>query len=120
MKTILKLEEAAMTAAGIYLLTIYNLHLAFWIWAILFFTPDIGMLGYLINTRNGAAVYNLFHHKGIAIAMAAAGFYLHNDIIIATGILLFSHSSFDRMMGYGLKYADSFKNTHLGSLEKNK
>ncbi|MGG9961722.1 DUF4260 domain-containing protein [Ferruginibacter sp. SUN106] len=119
MKTILKLEEAAMTALGIYLLTIYNLHLSFWIWAILFFSPDIGMLGYLVNTKIGAAVYNLFHHKGIAIALAATGFYLHNDVLTAIGILLFAHASFDRIMGYGLKYEDSFKNTHLGSLEKN-
>ncbi len=118
MQTILKLEEAAMTAIGIYLLTIYNLHLSFWIWAILFFSPDIGMLGYLVNTKVGAATYNIFHHKGIAIAIAAAGYYLHNDIMTAIGILLFAHASFDRIMGYGLKYSDSFKNTHLGSLEK--
>ncbi|GAB2836734.1 DUF4260 domain-containing protein [Ferruginibacter profundus] len=118
MKTILQLEEAAMTAVGIYLLTIYNLHLSFWIWAILFFSPDIGMLGYLVNTKVGAAVYNLFHHKGIAIAIAASGYYFHHDVLTAIGILLFAHASFDRIMGYGLKYEDSFKNTHLGSLEK--
>jgi len=107
-----------MTAIGIYLLSLYNLHLSFWIWIPLFFTPDIGMLGYLINTRIGAFTYNIFHHKGIAIALAAAGYYLGNDVLTAAGILLFAHSSFDRIMGYGLKYADSFKNTHLGSLEK--
>lgn len=118
MKTILKLEEATMTAVGIYLLTIYNLHLSFWIWAILFFSPDIGMLGYLVNTKVGAAVYNLFHHKGIAIGIAATGYYLHNDVLTAIGILLFAHASFDRIMGYGLKYEVSFKSTHMGSLEK--
>jgi Domain of unknown function (DUF4260) len=120
MKIILKLEEAAMTAVGIYLLTIYNLNLPFWVWAILFFSPDISMLGYLRNTKVGAGVYNLFHHKGIAITIAAAGYYLHNDVLMATGILLFTHAAFDRIMGYGLKYQDSFKNTHLGCLEKNK
>jgi positive regulator of sigma E activity len=119
MNTILKLEEAAMTAIGIYLLTIYNLHLSFWLWAILFFSPDIGMLGYVVNTKIGAVSYNLFHHKGIAIALAVVGYYLQNDLMIAISILLFSHASFDRIMGYGLKYQDSFKNTHLGSLEKN-
>jgi len=119
MNTILKLEEAAMTAMGIYLLSIYNLHLSFWLWAILFFSPDIGMLGYLVNTKVGAVVYNLFHHKGIAIILAATGYYLHNDVLTSIGILLFAHASFDRIMGYGLKYEDSFKNTHLGSLEKN-
>jgi hypothetical protein len=116
MKTILKLEELAMTAIAVYFLSIYNLGLSFWIWLFLFFTPDIGMLGYLINTRFGAVVYNLFHHKGIALLLVATGYYLHIDIIPATGILLFAHASFDRIWGYGLKYPDSFKHTHLGSL----
>jgi hypothetical protein len=118
MKTIIKLEEAALTAAGLYLLTQFNLGLSIWIWIVLFFTPDIGMLGYLINTKTGAVIYNLFHHKGIAIVLALIGYHLHNDNIVAIGILLFAHASFDRIWGYGLKYPDSFKNTHLGSLEK--
>ena len=29
---------------------------------------------------------------------------------------LFGHSSFDRVMGYGLKHEDSFQNTHLGGI----
>ncbi len=116
MKKILKLEEAAMAAIAIYFLTIYNLGLSFWAWLFLFFTPDIGMLGYLINTSIGSVIYNLFHHKGIALVLFATGYYLHIDIITATGILLFAHASFDRIWGYGLKYPDSFKNTHLGSL----
>ncbi len=31
---------------------------------------------------------------------------------------LFAHSSMDRMLGYGLKYEDSFGNTHLGMIGK--
>lgn len=118
MKFILKLEELAMTCIAIYLLSIYNLGLSGWLWILLFLSPDISMLGYLIDTRAGAVFYNIFHHKGIAVLIAAAGYYLHIDIIIATGILLFAHASFDRIWGYGLKYPDSFKNTHLGSLEQ--
>ena len=107
-----------MTAIAIYFLSIYNLGLSAWFWIILFFTPDIGMLGYLFDTRTGAFVYNLFHHKGLALTIAAAGYFFHNDVATAIGILLFAHASFDRIWGYGLKYEDSFKNTHLGSLEK--
>lgn len=116
MKLTLKLEELAMTAIAIYFLTEHNLGLPVWLWLILFFAPDIGMLGYLINTEIGAITYNIFHHKGIAIALVALGFFMSNEILIGTGILLFAHSSFDRIWGYGLKYSDSFKNTHLGNL----
>lgn len=118
MKIILKLEEAAMAAVAIYFLGLYDLGLSVWVWCLLFFTPDIGMLGYLVNTKTGAAMYNIFHHKGIALAIAAFGYYLQTEVLIAAGILLFAHASFDRIWGYGLKYPDSFKHTHLGSLEK--
>ena len=118
MKTIIQLEEVALTAISIFFLSKYNLGLPIWVWILLFFSPDISMLGYLINTRIGAFIYNLIHHRGLAIIIAATGYYLHNDIITAAGILLLAHSSFDRMMGYGLKYDDDFKHTSLGWIGK--
>ena len=81
---------------------------------ILFLSPDISMPGYVINKKAGAFTYNVFHHKGLAIVIAATGFFTNSHIIMLTGILLFAHSSFDRAMGYGLKYEDDFKHTHLG------
>lgn len=118
MKAMLKIEEAGITAISIYLLTKYNLGLPVWAWVILFFSPDISMLGYLVNTRVGAYTYNLFHHRAVAIILAAFGLLLASNLLIAIGILLFAHSSFDRMLGYGLKYADNFKHTHLGWIGK--
>lgn len=35
------------------------------------------------------------------------------------GIILFSHSSLDRALGYGIKYEIGFKYTHLGELGEN-
>jgi len=116
MKFTLKLEEVAMTAIAIYFISLHHLGLSVWVWVVLFFTPDIGMLGYMINTRIGAVTYNLFHHKGIALLLAALGYYFQNEMLLAVGLLLFAHASFDRIWGYGLKYPDSFKHTHLGSL----
>ena len=34
------------------------------------------------------------------------------------GLILFGHSSMDRILGYGLKYPDSFEHTHLGMIGK--
>ncbi len=118
MKTVLKLEELAMTVIAIYFLTLHPLGLSGWIWALLFFMPDISMLGYVAGVRIGAFTYNLFHHKGIAILLMAVGHYFNSEVVLATGILLFAHASFDRIWGYGLKYATGFKDTHVGSLEK--
>jgi hypothetical protein len=113
----LQTEEAAITAFAIYGLTRLNMHLPLWVWIPLFFAPDVSMLGYLLGTKVGAFTYNLFHHRAVAIVVIAAGLVLHMDAVIAGGLLLLAHSAFDRMMGFGLKYPDSFKNTHLGVMQ---
>lgn len=114
MKTSLKLEELTMLLLGIYLFSLLNLS---WWWFIgLFFAPDIGMLGYVANNKIGAMSYNIFHHKFIAIAIYFLGIFLTSEVIQMVGIILFSHSSFDRMLGYGLKLEKGFKFTHLGEI----
>jgi hypothetical protein len=85
---------------------------------VLFLAPDIGMIGYLVNPKIGAITYNIFHHKGIAVVLYVLGIYLNIPPLQFAGILLFSHSSFDRIFGYGLKYSDNFKHTHLGMIGK--
>lgn len=118
MKTIIQIEEAAITAISIYFLSKYNLGLPIWAWLLLFFTPDISMLGYLANSRIGSYTYNLVHHRGVALTIVAIGLLTTVTIYITVGILLFAHSSFDRMLGYGLKYSDDFKHTSLGWIGK--
>jgi hypothetical protein len=114
----IKIEEAAITAVAIYFLLQYNLGLPIWAMVLLFFSPDLSMLGYLVNTRVGAFTYNLFHHRGMALALLATGFLMHQDVLITGGLLLVAHSSFDRMLGYGLKFSDDFKHTNLGWMGK--
>lgn len=115
MKTILKLEELAMFALGIFAFN--QLGFAWWWFLVLILTPDIGMLGYLVNSKVGALLYNLFHHKGLAILVYIIGLYFENDIVQLVGIILFSHASLDRIFGYGLKYDTSFNDSHLGPLK---
>jgi hypothetical protein len=115
----LQVEEAAITGVAIYFLTRHSLGLSIWVWIPLFFSPDISTLGYLAGNRAGAFTYNLFHNRAISLLIATAGFLLHQEVMITIGILLFAHSSFDRMLGYGLKHDDAFNNTHLGRMGKN-
>jgi hypothetical protein len=116
MKDLIRFEEALMLMLAAYLKT--NLSYEWWLYWALFLTPDIGMIGYVVNTRVGAFTYNLLHHKGVALILFLVGAYFSNEALQFTGLLLFGHSSFDRMLGYGLKYSDSFKNTHLGLIGK--
>ena len=116
MKNIIKLEEMAMFGMCLYALSIF--HVDWWWYLIILLGPDISMLGYLGGNKAGAACYNLFHHKGIAVAIFVAGLILPNVLIQVIGIVMFGHSSMDRFFGYGLKTREGFKYTHLGIIGK--
>lgn len=118
MNTLIKLEEAALFGLGIYLFSLLGFE--WWWFAALLLAPDLSMLGYLVGNKAGAWAYNLFHHRGIAIAVYLAGICYNNTWLQLVGVMFFAHSSMDRLFGYGLKYEAGFKFTHLGNLEKNK
>ena len=116
MKNLLKVEEAAMFALSVYALLFLHVH--WWVYLLLLIGPDISCSGYLAGDTIGAVTYNLFHHKGIAVAIFLLGLVLKNEIMQVAGIVLFGHSSMDRMLGYGLKLDEGFKYTHLGIIGK--
>ena len=116
-KSLLILEELGLLAGSMILFSLTT-HFEWWIYAILFFIPDISFAAYLINTKIGSAVYNIFHHKGMMIAMIVTGYYTELEWILAVGIVFLGHAAFDRIFGYGLKFSDDFKHTHLGRTGK--
>lgn len=116
MKTLIKLEELAEFAIATYFF--YQLGFAWWLFPALLLLPDLSMIGYLISPLWGAISYNFIHHKMLAIMLLAIGIYLNDSSLKATALILFAHSAMDRFFGYGLKYPDNFKNTHLGIIGK--
>jgi len=95
----------------------YFLDMSWWVIS-LFFAPDTGVIGYVFNVKTGSFLYNLCHHQGLAILFWLIGFYLHLQVLQLIGVILFSHSAFDCILGYGLKYEKGFKFTHLGEIGK--
>lgn len=114
MRNLLKLEEATMSLAGLFLL--WTFALPWWLLILLLLSPDLGALGYLANPRFGALTYNLLHHKAVALALFFIGVFSVNVYFQIAGLVIFTHSSIDRVFGFGLKYPDSFNNTHLGPI----
>ena len=112
MKTLLKLEELAQALLAVAVFS--RLPYAWWVLPATFLLPDLSMVGYLAGPRVGALSYNLVHHKALAIAVGVAGGLLGQPALLLTGTILLFHSAFDRLLGYGLKYASGFKDTHLG------
>jgi hypothetical protein len=114
MKHLLRLEELLMFGLALFLFS--ELDSSWGLFALLFFAPDLSMLGYLANPRLGAWTYNLIHHKGLAGTLYALGYLTAIPWLMFAGTLLLAHSSFDRVFGYGLKHEDAFHNTHLGRI----
>lgn len=117
MKTLISIEEIAMFMLALF--GFYHLTFAWWVFWALLLLPDVSMVGYLIGPKLGAVLYNIVHHKALAIAIYVLGFYLAVPTLQLAGIILFAHSSMDRALDYGLKYFTGFKDTHLGKIGKN-
>lgn len=114
MKTLIQVEEAAQFTLSIILFA--KLPFVWWVYPALFLLPDLSMIGYAVNNKVGAFAYNLLHYKAVAIAVGVMGLFLANDYFVLAGLVLFGHSSLDRMFGYGLKYNQGFNFTHLGEV----
>ena len=112
MKILLFLEKLGLVGLSLFLFS--QLDFAWWWYPLLFFAPDLSMLGYAAGPRIGAGVYNFVHHQGLAILLYLLGFFLFIPLLQLAGAIMLGHSAMDRVFGYGLKHSDSFQHTHLG------
>jgi len=112
---LLRLEGAAIFAAATWA---YFAILGGWwmMYAILLFAPDLAMVGYLRDTRWGAWTYNFVHNEALPIALLVTGVIAGVPMLTGVALILGAHVGMDRGLGFGLKFPDSFKHTHLGTI----
>ena len=85
-----------------------------WLWfALLLLVPDFSMLGYLANLRLGSALYNLFHTYTLPLLLLSTVWLTGHASYAWLAFIWLAHIGMDRILGYGLKYDTSFKDTHL-------
>jgi uncharacterized protein DUF4260 len=113
-RVLLRAEGAALLAAAAILYA--KTGAPWWLFAILFLVPDLGFLGYLAGPRVGATAYNAMHTTTAPLFLAAAGLLSRIDVLLPLALIWLAHIGFDRLLGYGLKYAAGFGFTHLGRL----
>ena len=115
---ILRLEGLALALACVWLYSLF--HQSWWISVLLFLTPDLSMLAYLAGPRIGAAVYNAVHSWVTAIALFFLAWYAGggSTLLLSLPFILGAHIGVDRALGFGLKKASGFKDTHLGRVGK--
>src|SRR6059058_4358124 len=113
---LLRTEEAALFLATLY--SYRHLHFSWLLFAIFFLTPDLFMLGYLLNVRAGAAIYNLAHTLTLPLAVFFLSYLQHWRLAACMALIWTAHIAFDRLVGYGLKYPTYFKDTHFQHLSE--
>ena len=109
---LLRLEGAGVFLAALVLYA--ALDASWWLFALLILAPDLGMLFYLAGRRAGASGYNATHTYLAPLALGAAAFHVAAPLGEAVAVIWAAHIGFDRALGYGLKYPESFGRTHLG------
>jgi hypothetical protein len=114
--TLLRLEGLAVAAVSAVLCARTGAH--WWLFAALWLTPDLSMLGYLAGSCWGARSYNAVHSYVVPAVLALSAYLLSAPAVLPFALIWANHIGVDRLMGYGLKYSDGFGWTHLGRLGK--
>jgi hypothetical protein len=89
-----------------------------WLFAMLFLTPDLSFLAYLAGARVGAVAYNAVHAVVAPALLGAAALVVGWPLGVSLALIWAAHIQIDRALGYGLKYASGFGDTHLGRIGK--
>lgn len=120
MKTTKNLSPVSMTlraeglATGIAAIAAYALLDGSWgVFALLILAPDLAMLGYWGGKKVGTVCYNCAHTLLVPLGLGAAACAADAVLALQLALIWMAHIGLDRAMGYGLKYATGFKDSHL-------
>jgi hypothetical protein len=83
------------------------------LFALLLLVPDLFMLGYLLNVRVGAVIYNVGHTLVIPLIAGCVALFTRAYNVLPFVFIWSAHIAMDRTLGYGLKYPTYFRDTHL-------
>ena len=91
------------------------LHGRWWIFAVFFLAPDLSLLGYAVKNRPGfaAALYNAAHTYVLPLLLVLAAAKAGWRTGELSAAIWTAHIAFDRLLGFGLKYPELFKQTHI-------
>lgn len=91
----------------------FHLDFPFWLFLLLLFVPDVTLVGYLVNQKVGSILYNMGHNLMIPLVLLGVALLFDSQLLLVIACIWLAHISMDRFLGYGLKYKDSFKDTHM-------
>jgi hypothetical protein len=86
---------------------------SWWFFAAFIMVPDVAMIGYWVGPKAGARTYNAFHSYVLPVGLGVIGYIWRIEWLWPVACIWTAHIGLDRSIGYGLKYAEGFKITHL-------
>ncbi|QCR31122.1 DUF4260 domain-containing protein [Lysinibacillus sp. SGAir0095] len=106
-------------AIGFIICLLLYIHLEYSILLFILFllVPDITMVGYLMNPKIGSIFYNLGHSLIIPYTLFIIAFLTDSSSLLMIVIIWLAHIYMDRSIGFGLKYSNAFKHTHLQKID---
>lgn len=116
LRTLLRLEGLTLFAGMTLLYAVWGG--SWWVYALLFFVPDLSFAAYLAGPKVGAIVYNAAHSYMAPMALMTTGFATNSPLTLSIAMIWLAHIGIDRTLGYGLKYSAGFGFTHLGRIGK--
>jgi hypothetical protein len=111
-KLILRFEGAALVIGAAFFF--WREQGSWLLFALLFFVPDLSFFAYLAGPRIGAFFYNILHMTLGPLALLGWAILFSSHLGELIGLIWLAHIGADRALGYGLKYATAFSDTHLG------
>jgi hypothetical protein len=115
-KTLLRIEGVTLFVGMTVLYGVWGG--SWWIYAALFFVPDLSLLAYLAGPKAGAAAYNAMHTYMLPLVLSFVGFGMAMPLTLSIAMIWMAHIGIDRALGLGLKYDVGFGFTHLGRIGK--
>jgi hypothetical protein len=111
---LLRLEGFVLLAVSVALF--FHVGGTIWPFLLLLLVPDVTMIGYALNVRVGAVIYNAGHTLAVPVALGGAAILTNHPEVVPFILIWTAHIGMDRMLGYGLKYPTYFADTHIQRL----
>lgn len=106
-----RMEATAIFLAGLF--AYQQLGFSWWLFAALFFVPDLALFGYALGKNFGNRLYNTTHFFALPMGLLVAALLGGQQELLPYALIWGSHIAFDRMLGWGLK-TTSFYHTDMG------
>jgi uncharacterized protein DUF4260 len=111
-RVLLRLEGLAVLVGSLVLY--FHADFGWLLLVVLFFAPDLSFAAYGLGPRLGSVAYDALHTEIFPVALGVAGVVAGSERSAQLALIWLGHIGMDRALGYGLKYATAFKDTHLG------